>query len=98
MTDALKNLCEVYKSPKDSDMFLYVRKTVGLSRVPEALLEKFGKPVLAMTLLLKDGRKLARVDVEKVKLALDANGFFLQLPPPKDDYMTDVNKHNSKLV
>ncbi|MDN3639038.1 YcgL domain-containing protein [Simiduia curdlanivorans] len=98
MTEALKSLCEVYKSPKDSDMFLYVRKLDGLSRVPAALLEKFGKPILAMTLLLKDGRKLARVDVDKVKLALDANGFFLQLPPPKDDYMTDVNKHNSKLV
>lgn len=98
MTDALKNLCEVYKSPKDSEMFLYVRKLDGLTRVPEALLERFGKPGLAMTLLLKDGRKLARVDVEKVKLALDANGYFLQLPPPKDGYMTDINKHNSKLV
>lgn len=98
MTDALKQLCDIYRSPKESDMYLYVRKTDGLSRVPEALLEKFGKPVHAMTLLLRDDRKLARVDVDKVRAALIERGYFLQLPPAKEDYMTDINKHNSKLI
>ena len=97
MNDALKYLCEVYRSPKDSDMYLYVLKAEGMARVPAALLEKFGTPKQVMTLLLKPGRKLARVDVDKVKQSLDSQGFFLQLPPPKDDYMTEINKHNSKL-
>ncbi|AFV00756.1 hypothetical protein M5M_18135 [Simiduia agarivorans SA1 = DSM 21679] len=98
MTDAIKYLCDIYRSPKDGDMYLYVLKSDGLSRVPEALTARFGQPKHVMTLLLREGRKLARVDVEKVKAALDSQGFYLQLPPPKDDYMTDINKHNSKLM
>lgn len=98
MNDALKKICDIYKSAKDPEMFLYVLKSDGLTRVPEALLEKFGKPVHVMTLLLRDGRKLARVDVEKVKVSMLEQGYFLQLPPPKDNYMTDINKHNSKLM
>ncbi|UTA48926.1 YcgL domain-containing protein [Simiduia sp. 21SJ11W-1] len=98
MSDAIQNLCDIYKSPKDPDMYLYVRKTEGLARVPEALLEKFGKPSHVMTLLLRDGRKLARVDVDKVRAALTERGFYLQLPPPKEDYMTQINQQNSKLV
>lgn len=98
MSEAIKNLCDIYKSPKDADMYLYVRKSDGLKRVPEALLEKFGKPAHVMTLLLRDGRKLARVDVDKVRAALDERGFYLQLPPPKEDYMTRINQQNSKLV
>jgi uncharacterized protein len=98
MSDAIQNLCDIYRSPKDADMYLYVRKSEGLARVPKALLDKFGKPAHVMTLLLRDGRKLARVDVEKVRTALNEQGFFLQLPPPKDDYMTLVHQQNSKLV
>lgn len=97
MTEAMKQLCDIYRSPKESEMYLYVLKTEGLNRVPDALLEKFGKPVHTMTLLLRNDRKLARVDVDKVRASLAERGYFLQLPPAREDYMTDINKHNSKL-
>lgn len=29
-----------------------------------------------------DGRKLAQVNIEKVKESLNTDGFFLQVPPP----------------
>lgn len=98
MTDVAKYICDIYSSPKDSEMFVYVRKSEGLSKLPQKLLEMFGKPRHVMTILLRDGRKLARVDVEKVKAAIDDHGYFLQLPPPKDSYMTEINHHNSKLM
>ena len=39
----MKVLCEIYKSSRQEEMYLYVPKEEGLARVPEALLEKFGK-------------------------------------------------------
>jgi uncharacterized protein len=92
-------ICSVYKSSKHDGMYLYVDKTQGLSRVPEALLNRFGEPKAAMTLLLREGRKLANADSEKVLAAIETDGFYLQMPQQKEDaYMTDIHKKNSKFL
>jgi|TARA_B110000495_G_C22735486_1_gene431440 uncharacterized protein len=89
-------LCSIYRSPKKEGMYLYVEKKEGLGRLPESLLKIFGKPKLAMTLLLKPERKLARVDREDVIKGITEQGFYLQMPPkPEDRYNND---HNTKLV
>jgi|SRR5690606_33368891 len=95
----MKVISEIYRSPKEEGMYLYVKKEEGLSRVPEALLQKFGKPQQAMVLLLTPGKKLARVAVEKVIESLETQGFFLQLPPSAqhDSEMSEIRAHNSKL-
>ncbi len=92
-----KVLCDIYKSAKEEEMYLYVNKQEALTRVPEALLERFGKPVHVMTMLLQAQKKLARVDVERVLEQLQAEGFYLQLPPPKDDYMQRIHQNNCKM-
>jgi uncharacterized protein YcgL (UPF0745 family) len=74
-------LCNVYKSAKTANLYLYVARDVGLVRVPEALLEKFGEPELALTIDLHPTRTLAREDPIKVIAAIEENGFYLQLPP-----------------
>ncbi|RDE22654.1 YcgL domain-containing protein [Motiliproteus coralliicola] len=86
----MKVICSVYKSPKKPDMYLYVDKKEGLARVPEALLEMFGKPQEAMTLLVTPGKKLARVEAPKLLSALRDPGYYLQMPPPKEEYMLDL--------
>ncbi len=91
-------ICEIFKSPKDSDLYLYVDKSEGLARVPEALLERFGQPKSAMTLLLKPDRKLAKADIEKVIAAIEEKGFYLQMSSTKDDYMMAIHQLNSKMV
>lgn len=88
-------LCTIYRSPKKEGMYLYVDKNEDLERVPEALLNMFGKPQHAMTLLLKPERKLARVDRDDVILAIAEQGYFLQMPPKIESYNND---HNSKLM
>lgn len=93
----MKIICDIYRSPKKEGMYLYVTKQEGLERVPEALLERFGKPDHAMTLLLTPEKTLSRTTPEKVAEALDNQGFYLQLPPQGEDYMQAVNEHNSKL-
>ncbi len=85
-----KVLCDVYKSRRKDETYLYVTRKDALSRVPEALLETFGKPELAMTLMLSPDKKLARADTEKVLQALEEQGFYLQMPPPRETQMLDL--------
>lgn len=74
-------IVSIYRSPKKEGTYLYVEKAKGLERVPEVLLNQFGKPELAMTLALTSERKLARADAAKVMAAVTEQGFFLQMPP-----------------
>ena len=85
-------ICQIYKSAKKDEMYLYVEKKDGLKRVPEALLQQFGKPIEAMVLLLKPERELAQADISKVMDGIKMKGFYLQMPPPKDDYMLNLHK------
>ncbi len=88
----MKRICAVYKSPKKDEMYLYVDKREGLSRVPEALLSTFGEPKEVMTLLITADKKLARVDADKVLDEISAKGFYLQMPPARDEYLLDLYK------
>ena len=79
--------CVIYRSPQRDQTYLYVEKKDDFSRVPAELLRGFGKPQLAMVLPLERTKKLANSDIEKVKLALREQGYYLQLPPPVEDLL-----------
>ncbi|MDX5377488.1 MAG: YcgL domain-containing protein [Halomonas sp.] len=85
-----KLLCEIYKSSRREEMYLYVDKRRGLAEVPEALIERFGKPVTAMTLILTPEKNLARAKASEVMAAIRDKGFYLQMPPVKDEYLLDL--------
>lgn len=93
-----KVLCKIYRSPKQSGMYLYVNHEGDLKPVPEALLTRFGKPELAMPIMLDPERKLARVDIADVLKALAEQGYYLQMPPRPDQYMADMRQKNEKLA
>ncbi|MEX0942160.1 MAG: YcgL domain-containing protein [Pseudomonadales bacterium] len=76
-------VCDVFKSTKHADMYLYVRQEDGLSRVPEELIDQFGSTEMALSFELRLDRKLARVDAGKVLANLEEHGYHLQMPPPK---------------
>ena len=101
MTDpkkhSVKVLCDIYRSPRDAEMYLYVEKPQGMERVPEKLKTLFGKPAHVTTLLLTPERKLARADVAKVMNELRDRGYYLQMPPVVDDEMRSIAAQNSKL-
>ncbi len=77
----MKRICQVYKSPKREEMYLYVDRERGLEDVPETLLAQFGEPQSIMTLVLEPQRKLARADAAEVLARIEQDGFYLQLPP-----------------
>lgn len=77
----MKRICAIYRSRRHPGMYLFVDKQEALSRVPEALLQRFGDTEFAMTLLLHPERPLARANAEKVLAEIAERGFYLQLPP-----------------
>ncbi|UTW45628.1 YcgL domain-containing protein [bacterium SCSIO 12696] len=93
----MKTLCTIYKSPNEDELYLYVDRRDQLTRVPEALLDRFGPPQQVTTLPLHPDRKLARADATKVLDAIADKGYYLQLPPAKEHYMQEINVHNHKL-
>lgn len=91
-------ICQVYRSSKKADMYLYVDKKHDLSRVSGALLALFGKPQAAMVLLLNKDRKLAVANIVEVMQQIEEQGFYLQMPPVQDSEMQQLAQKNSKLL
>ena len=88
--NAERLICEVFRSSRKEEMYLYVDKRNGLADVPEALLERFGKPISIMTLMLTPAKPLARANSADVLAAIRDKGFYFQMPPAKDDYLLDL--------
>lgn len=83
-------LCNVYKSARKEETYLYVDLKEDLKRVPDALLETFGTPHLVTKIIVNEERKLARAEAPKVLDAIEEKGFYLQMPPAKEEYMLDL--------
>jgi uncharacterized protein len=88
-------ILSVYKSPKQDEMYLYVEKAKGLNAVPDELRTLFGTPVHVMDMPLKEDRVLGRADTEKLMKEVLEKGFYLQMPPPREEYMLDLHKDTS---
>ena len=77
----MKIACDVYKSVRKANYYLYVPADQGLERVPEALRQQFGEMELALTFELTEGKSLAKEDPAIVIANLREQGYHLQLPP-----------------
>lgn len=95
---SLKRLVDIFRSPREEGLYLYVDREQGLAPVPDALLVRFGKPSHAMTLLLEPGRKLARAEALQVLQSIESQGYYLQLPPLPDQDMFALRAQNHKLA
>ena len=82
--------CEIYKSSKKDEMYLYVARAEQaaegevadpLALLSDALKAAFGRATFVMSLELHDSRKLARANVLHVMDSIQTKGFFLQMPP-----------------
>ncbi|MEQ4509872.1 MAG: YcgL domain-containing protein [Dickeya sp.] len=82
--------CVIYRSSKREQTYLYVEKKDDFSRVPAELMKSFGLPHLVMLLPLDGSKKLASADIEKVKQMLKEQGFYLQLPPPPENLLDEL--------
>lgn len=78
--------CDVYKSLRKEDYYLYVDASDGLERVPELLLKQLGEVEKTLSFTLTEDRKLAREDPGRVMSNLQSEGYHLQMPPAVDQY------------
>ena len=85
MSTATQRIVQVFRSRRREDTYLIVDRAEGLARVPEPLLAHFGPAEPSFTFVLTPERRLARAEPGAVLDALDAQGFYLQLPPPDAD-------------
>jgi len=83
----MTRICQIFRSVRKPETYLYVDKASGLEEVPEALLQQFGEPEPVMSLLLTPERRLARVDAREVLEKIAAQGFYLQMPPTASELL-----------
>lgn len=93
-----KLFCSIYKSPRKSEMYLYVERMAGLKDLPTPLLEQFGPPRHITDLILSPQRPLARVCVKQVMEKISEQGFYLQMPPAADEDLYLADGHPRKPV
>jgi len=75
--------CDVYKSSRLPEYYIYVDRKDGLQKVPEELMDRFGEPELALSFTLTPDRKLAREKAARVLESILNRGYHLQMPEIK---------------
>lgn len=86
-------LCEIFRSSRKPEMYIYVDRSRGLQDVPETLLKQFGDPVTVMVLQLTPQRRLARADTAVVLAKIEEQGFYLQMPPTAAELLARDGRH-----
>ena len=81
--------CVVYKSFKQFDYFLFVKKEDEFARVPDGLRQMLGVLEKVMDLELDKSRNLAQADVVVVMQQIEERGYYLQMPPQSDSAPPD---------
>lgn len=78
-------MCSIFKSQKRLDTYLYIPFQTEFNKLPETLVAMWGEPELVMHLDLSKKQQLALADISEVKLKLESDGYYLQMPPSEDD-------------
>ena len=73
--------CFIYKSLQRDGLYLYLLREDDFADVPASLVQSLGRTELVMPLELTPERKLVRADVVQVIEQLQAQGYYVQLPP-----------------
>ena len=82
-----KMLCAIYKSTKKEGMYLYVEKRDQFDKVPDALLNAFGKPIFVMLFNLAGSKPLVQAKNQDVIASLNTQGFYLQMPKQEENLL-----------
>ena len=87
----MKILCQIFRSSRKQEMYLYVEKSRGLKDIPDTLMAQFGEPTAVMVLLLTPEKILARANAAAVIAQIKAQGFYLQMPPTAAELLARDN-------
>ncbi|WP_221076933.1 YcgL domain-containing protein [Agarivorans aestuarii] len=79
--------CAVYKSLKKQQTYLYIEKKDDFSKVPASLIELMGAKELVMLVPKRPTKDFASVKIDAIEAAFKEQGYYLQLPPPPENYL-----------
>lgn len=76
--------CYVYRSRRKPHTYLFLPERDNFSKVPATLMQLFGEAEFSFSFELTAERKLMLAEAGEVLRNIQANGFFLQLPPGEE--------------
>ena len=76
--------CFVYRSARKAGTYVYLARRDDTAALPEPLRAALEPLQFVLELTLAPERRLARVDVALVRVALAERGWFVQHPPTPD--------------
>ena len=91
----MKKFISIFKASKVEELYVYVDRVKGIASLPEELQEKLGKTIHVTDMILEPTRKMARADAKKVLQQIEEKGFYLQMPPAKEEYLLDLYRDTS---
>ena len=74
-------LCEIFKSKKKDETYIFVEKDSDIKKLPDELLKVLGELDFVMELKICEGRTLAREKPEVILANIEKQSFHLQMPP-----------------
>ncbi len=77
--------CFVYRSNSKPGMYLYIREKDVFDDVPDSLVKLLGNFSFSFEFDLNEDRKLVRAEAKEVMRIMQENGYFLQMPPAKNE-------------
>ena len=75
----------VYRSSRRADTYLYLPRAAAFEELPDALRQHFGEATAFLEFVLHREKVLAQAEAPAVLAALAEQGFYLQLPPGRDE-------------
>ncbi|QCU89350.1 YcgL domain-containing protein [Thiomicrorhabdus sediminis] len=79
-----------YRSPKKSELYLFLPQATKLEDVPQELLVMFGEPEHVIDFDLTPEKKLAREDAKTVYESIEKKGYYVQMPPSEVEKISDM--------
>lgn len=80
----------IYRSSRREGMYLFVERGQSLEELPHSLLSSFGQAEHIMDLVMTPDRKLARARASEVMESIAEQGFYLQMPPSRDELEAEL--------
>jgi len=77
---AVEIKCDVYKSKKKDETYVFIPTSTPLSDLPEELLTVLGQTEKIMQLKLTPDKKMARGSAAEIIKSIEKQGFHLQMP------------------
>lgn len=75
----------IYRCKHRKETFLYLPEKDNFEEVPNSLLDMLGEILFSFDFDLDDNKKLIRAAAPEVIRNIQENGYFLQLPPVKEE-------------